>query len=355
MTDNTFLLYGANGYTGELITRYAAEYNLKPILAGRRKEAIEPIAKKYNLSFLVFDLNNSDQLKAALQNVQLVVHAAGPFEYTAKQMADACLETKTHYIDINGDIAVFEQLKKYDEKAKEKSIMIMPGAGFDVVPTDCLALFLKKKLPDANELKIAFATLGGQISHGTALTMASKIGEGGAERIKGKIVKVPLGKKGMWLILENKRLFFMQIPWGDISTGYFTTGIPNIATYSGISPRLYRVLKFQKSFNWLLRSSLVRGYIKKLIKKREPGPADDVREKAKTFVWAEVQNTKGEKMSAYLRTPEGYTLTIHSTLIIAKKILEGKFLAGYQTPAIVYGADLVLEVPQVQRIYNNSF
>jgi short subunit dehydrogenase-like uncharacterized protein len=349
MLNNSFLLYGANGYTGELIARYATEYNLKPILAGRRKEVIEPLALKYNLPYLVFDLNDHDALKAALQKVSLVVHAAGPFEFTAKQMVEACLETQTHYIDINGDIAVFELLKSYDAKAKQKGIMIMPGAGFDVVPTDCLSLFLKNKLPDAIELKIAFATVGGQISHGTALTMASKMGEGGAERRGGKIIKVPLGDKGMWLVLENKRLFFMQIPWGDVSTAYFTTGIPNIETYTGITPKLYKILKFQKAFNWLLRTSIIRNYINKQIKKREPGPSDEKREKAKTFVWAQVQNAKGEKATAYLKTPEGYTLTTHSTLLIAKKILEEKFLAGYQTPAIVYGADLIMEVPQVER------
>ena len=349
MSDNSFLLYGANGYTGELIARYAAEYNLKPILAGRRKEAVEPIANKYNLPYLVFDLNDSNFLKDALQKVSLVVHAAGPFEFTAKPMIEACLETQTHYIDINGDIAVFEFLKKYDAQAKEKGVMIMPGVGFDVVPTDCLALYLKKKLPDAKQLKIAFATIGGQISHGTALTMAGRIGEGGAERREGKIVRVPLGNKGMWLIIENKKLFFMQIPWGDISTAYFTTGIPNIETYTGITPKLYKILKFQKAFNWLLRTSVIRSFIKKQINKREPGPSDEKREKAKAIVWAQVQNTKGENATAYLTTPEGYTLTTHSTLIIAKKILEKKYLAGYQTPAIVYGADLILEVPQVKR------
>lgn len=349
MTNNSFLLYGANGYTGALIARYSAEYNLKPILAGRRKEAVESIAAKYNLPFLVFDLDDQASLKFALKKVSLVVHAAGPFEFTAKQMVEACLETGTHYIDINGDIAVFELLKTYDAKAKERGIMIMPGVGFDVVPTDCLSLFLKKKLPDANELKIAFATIGGQISHGTALTMASKMGEGGAERRGGKIVKVPLGQKGMWLVIENKRLFFMQIPWGDISTAYFTTGIPNIETYTGIPKKMYKILKFQKAFNWLLRNSFIKSIIKKQISKRERGPSDEKREKAKTLVWAQVQNTQGEKATAYLNTPEGYTLTTHSSLIIAKKILETKFLPGYQTPAVVYGADLVLEVPQVQR------
>ncbi len=163
MQQNSFLLYGANGYTGELIARHAHQYNLQPVLAGRRKEALAPLADRLNLAYRVIDLNDPQALEAALKEVKLVVHAAGPFEFTAKQMADACLQTGTHYLDINGDIKVFEMLKGYDEAAKHAGIMIMPGVGFDVVPTDCIALLLKKLLPDAIELKLAFATLGGGV------------------------------------------------------------------------------------------------------------------------------------------------------------------------------------------------
>ena len=240
MQSNTFLLYGANGYTGELIARYATKYNLQPILSGRKAELIEPLAQKLNLPFRIFELSDETALLAALQEVKVVVHAAGPFQFTAKQMIEACLKTGTHYLDINGDIAVFEMIKKYDAAAKKAGVMLLPGAGFDVVPTDCLALQLKKLLPDADSLKIAFASLGGGVSHGTAITMASKLGEGGAVRKGGKIVRTPLGQKGMWVDFGVKKLFVMTIPWGDISTAYFTTGIPDIEVYTGISKKIYR-------------------------------------------------------------------------------------------------------------------
>ena len=140
MQSNSFLLYGANGYTGKLIAKYAALYGLDPILAGRTEEAIKALADELKLPYKIIDLNNIVQLKAALQEVKVVVHAAGPFADTAKQMIDACLQTGTHYLDINGDITVFEMIKSFDTKAKEKNIILMPGVGFDVVPTDCMAL-----------------------------------------------------------------------------------------------------------------------------------------------------------------------------------------------------------------------
>ncbi len=347
---NQFLLYGANGYTGKLIAKLSSTYNLQPILAGRTEANIKPLADELQLPYRIVDLDNAAQLQSALSEVKLVLHAAGPYAYTAKQMIEACLQTGVHYIDINGDIAVFEMLKTYVAAAKEKNIMVMPGVGFDVVPTDCIALQLKNKMPDATHLKLAFASVGGGLSHGTAITMAGKIGEGGAARENGKIVKKPLGQKGMWIDFGQKKLFVMTIPWGDVSTAYTTTGIPNIETYTGMAPKVYRILKLQGAFNWLLRTEFVRNIIRKKIKAKPVGPSDEQRQKSSSLVWGEVSNAKGEKISAGISCLDGYTLTAHSSLLISKKILEGNFKTGYQTPAGCYGENLIMEVPGTKTI-----
>ena len=340
-----FLLYGANGYTGKLIAKIASTYSLQPILAGRTEANIKPLADELQLPYRIIDLDNKVQLKNALSEVKLVLHAAGPYVYTAKQMIEACLQTSVHYIDINGDISVFEMLKKYDAAAKEKNIMVMPGVGFDVVPTDCIALQLKNKMPDATHLKLAFASVGGGLSHGTAITMAGKIGEGGVVRENEKIVRKPLGQKGMWVNFGQKKLFVMTIPWGDISTAYTTTGIPNIETYTGMAPKVYRILKFQWAFNWLLRTEFVRNIIRKKIKAKPAGPSDEQRKNSSSFVWGEACNATGEKITTGISCLDGYTLTAHSSLLISKKILEGNFKTGFQTPAGCYGEDLIMEVP----------
>lgn len=349
MDTNSFLLYGANGYTGKLIAQLAKEYGLKPILAGRRAEVLEPLAKELNTTYHVVDLADTAKLESVLKEVPLVLHAAGPFNKTAKQMIDACLKTNTHYIDITGEIVVYEMAKKYNDAALKVGIMLMPGSGFDVVPTDCIALFLKNKLSDAIELKLAFASIGGGLSHGTAITMAQGMGEKSAERKDGKIVRVPLGHKGMWVDFGVKKLFVMSIPWGDISTAYSTTGIPNIVTYTGSSPKTFRMLKFQFLYNWLLRTSFMRNKAKKKINNKAAGPSDERRAKSKGLVWGEAKNANGQIAQARLIGPDGYTLTAHTSLIIAKKILAGNFKPGYQTPAGCYGADLVLEAPGIIR------
>jgi short subunit dehydrogenase-like uncharacterized protein len=346
---NSFLLYGANGYTGELIARYAAEYGLHPILAGRREEVLKPLAAKLNYSYKVFDVNDSIALLAALKEVKLIVNAAGPFQFTAKPIIEGCLQTGTHYIDVNGDISVFEFIKQYDDSAKQAGLMLLPGSGFDVVPTDCTALFLKKLLPDAITLKLAFANIGGGLSHGTATTMVNKLGQGGAVRKNGKIVPVPLGQKGMWVDFGIKKFFVMTIPWGDIATAYFTTAIPDIESYTAISLTVYRSLKLQGLFNWLLRTNFIRKVIKRKIDKRPAGPNDEQRSKAISLVWGQVSNSRGETKTVRMSSSDGYTLTMHSTLLIAQKIVQGNFKPGYQTPASAYGEDLVMEIPNVKR------
>lgn len=349
-----FLLYGANGYTGELIARFAAKYQLTPILAGRRKEAIEPLATKLGLPFLVFDLNDGKALRKALSDVKLVMHCAGPYDDTAKPVVEACLETQTHYIDLNGDLDVFEMIRTYDEQAKQNNVMLLPGAGFDVVPTDCIASTLKNKMPDATHLEIAFTILGSKLSRGTARTTVLKLGEPGAIRKNGIITPEAVGKRGRtieFITAESKsqKQFVMSIPWGDVSTAYFSTGIPNIISYTGMAKGVYMFNKAQFLFNWLLRTSFVRNLVRKIINSQSPGPDDTMRDNAVSLIWAQVRNAKGEIATATMQTPEAYSLTATSMLHIAKKILEGNYKAGYQTPSSAYGPDLIMEMQGVYR------
>ena len=351
MQTTSFLLYGANGYSGELIARFAQQYGLQPILAGRNRQAIASMAEKLNLSFRVADLNNPSALQDVLAGITLVVNAAGPYDITAKPMIEACMQANAHYVDLNGDTDVFETLQQYNASARQKNIMILPGAGFDVVPTDCLALWLKNRLPDANHLEIAFAIIGSGLSRGTSITTLQKLGMPGAVRKDGKLVPEPIGKRGMWIEFpeSNQRSFMMSIPWGDISTAYFSTGIFNIETYTGIGKATWIFLKGQILFNWLLRTSLVHRIIRKIINSKSPGPNDDKRDKAVSLIWGKVTNPQGRSLTARMRCPEAYSLTAFTVLLIAKKILEGNFKPGYQTPASAYGEDLIMEIPGVHR------
>ncbi len=343
---SNFLIYGANGYTGELITRYAAERGLNPILAGRNQAKVEALAKQYNFEFRVFDLDDSAKLDAALREVEFVLHCAGPFSLTSQKMVEACLRSKRHYLDITGEIAVFEAMAQLDKRAADAGIMIMPGVGFDVVPSDCLAKHLKDRLPSATHLTLAFYGLG-KISHGTQATMTMNVGSGGAIRQDGKITSVPAAYKTREIDFGAVKKLGVTIPWGDVSTAYYSTGIPNIEVYTVVPEPQMRLLKLSRYLGWLLAVKPINN----LLQSRIPagGPNDDERANGKTYLWGEATDADGKKVEARQQGAEGYTTTALTALKIAEKTLNGNFCAGFQTPAKCYGADLILEIEGVER------
>jgi len=342
--DKAFFIYGANGYTGELITRYAVERGLKPILAGRNAIAVETLAKTHRLDFRVFSLDEKDKLDAALREVEMVLHCAGPFSITSRPMVEACLRTGKHYTDITGEIAVFEACAAMDARAKEAGVMLMPGVGFDVVPSDCLAKHLKDMLPTATQLTLAFYGMG-RISHGTQATMTMNVGKGGAIRKDGKITAVPAAWKTREIDFGEVKKTGVTIPWGDVATAFYSTGVPNIEVYTIVPPSALKMMKLSRYLGWLLATKPAQNYLQKQIP--PGGPSDEERVKGKTLLWGEARDDSGNHVESRMQCPEGYTMTAEAALNIAQKILDGNLMPGYQTPAKAYGADLVLEIEGV--------
>lgn len=151
-----FIIYGANGYTGALIAREAVRRGMRPILAGRRADSIAGLAGELGLQHRAFSLDTRAKLDDAIRGNALVLHCAGPFKHTSRPMADACLRVGTHYLDITGEEQVFEMLAARDAEAKAARVVLFPGVGFDVVPSDCLAAHLKRRLPSATRLALGF-------------------------------------------------------------------------------------------------------------------------------------------------------------------------------------------------------
>jgi short subunit dehydrogenase-like uncharacterized protein len=345
MSEN-FLIYGANGYTGELITRFASEQGLKPILAGRNAEKIEALAKQYGFDFRVFDLNDAAKADAALQEVEFVLHCAGPFSITSAPMVEACLRNRRHYLDITGEIAVFEAMALLDKRAKDAGIMIMPGVGFDVVPSDCLAKHLKNRLPDATHLTLAFYGLG-RISHGTQATMTMNVGRGGAIRQNGEITSVPAAYKTREIDFGEIKKTGVTIPWGDVSTAFYSTEIPNIEVYTIVPDAQLTLLKLSRYLGWILATSPIQSILQSQIP--SGGPNDEERANGKTYLWGLASDADGNQVESRQFGMEGYTMTALTALKISEKILAGNFCTGFQTPAKCYGADLILEIEGIKR------
>jgi short subunit dehydrogenase-like uncharacterized protein len=344
MTDQTWLLYGANGYTGRLIAREAASRGQRPVLTGRNSEVIRALAKELHCCDRVFGLESVDDIITNLADVRAVLNCAGPFSNTAPPLLDACLRAKVHYLDITGEIDVIEAAAALDGRAREAGVTLLPAVGFDVVPSDCLAAMLAECLPSATHLVLAF-TGSGDVSPGTAKTLLEVMPGGGRARIDGKICRVPADWKKRAVPFPSGTREAVTIPWGDVASAYYSTAIPNIETYLAASPILARRSLMLHRFSRLLRFRTFRKVAQWLITRSLRGPSDDERGSTHVELWGQVSDGAGNVAEAALITPNGYTLTVHSALASVEQLLAGNVLSGFLTPSQAFGKDFVLTLP----------
>ncbi|MEX2180338.1 MAG: saccharopine dehydrogenase NADP-binding domain-containing protein [Gemmatimonadaceae bacterium] len=343
------LIYGSTGYTGRLIVAEALARGLRPTLAGRSADTVRAQAESLGLEWRAATIDDPAALDAALAGANVVLHCAGPFARTWRAMSDACLRRRAHYLDITGEVAVFEGLAGRDAEAQAAGVMLLPGVGFDVVPSDCLAAHLARRLPNAVRLSLAFRALGGA-SRGTLMTMVNGLGTPGAVRRNGRITPVPAA----W---HTRRIDFgdgeprdaTTIPWGDVSTAYHSTGIPDIAVYVSMRPALRRAAIASRWLGPVLRSDIVRRALAARVRHGPAGPTDAERARGVSLLWGEAVAANGERVEARLRGASGYTLTAQSAVHLATKALGGLAPAGFQTPSRAYGADVILDIPGVTR------
>ncbi|MCU0499805.1 MAG: saccharopine dehydrogenase NADP-binding domain-containing protein [Anaerolineae bacterium] len=353
----TWLLYGATGYTGRLIIEEAIARGHRPILAGRSVTKLKPLSERYGLDYRAFDLDSTNRVAAHLKDsgAQLVLHAAGPFIFTAPPMLSACLAAGLHYLDITGEIPVFENTFAAHNQAVQAGIVCMSGVGFDIVPSDCLIKYVSDQLPDATDLAIAIdalspaeAELG--VSAGTAKTMLHMLPKGNLIRRGGQLIRADLGAHTDLFPFPHGERLAMAIPWGDLSTGYRTSGgIPNITTYLTFSPAQISAIK---RVSYVLRQALkidpVRHWIERQIDQNVPGPSAQRRQTGRSYVYARAINATGKIVQATLTTPEGYEFTKIAAVRCVERVLDSD-LSGALTPALAFGADFVLELGASER------
>jgi short subunit dehydrogenase-like uncharacterized protein len=345
-----FLLYGATGYTGELIARRAAAAGLRPTLAGR-SSAVAALASELGLPHRTVSLDDVRTLGEVVHRHPLVLNCAGPFVHTFRPLVESCLRQHAHYLDITGEIEVFERLALRDPDARRAGIMLLPGVGFDVVPSDCLAAHVASHLPDGTHLEIAVQGIG-RASRGTTRTMLEHMGRGsgGAVRRGGKIVSIPPGSRTREVDFGRGPVRVTSMPWGDVSTAWHSTRIPDIDVYMALPESTQRALRWSGALMPLVRTAPVRGVLDALVRRGPAGPSAEERARGESRFWAEVRDERtGERASARLVGPEGYELTVRTAMECVRRVLAGEARAGFQTPSSAFGADFVLGVEGVRR------
>ena len=343
----SWMLYGAYGYTGKLIAQEAKDRGHSPVLAGRSAENLIPLAEELNLDYVVMDLKNENNLKANIEGFDLVFNSAGPFKFTSAPMVKACLKASTSYMDITGEIPVFEQNFKYDDQAIEKGIAIISGVGFDVIPTDCLVKYVSDKIKNPISLDIGITAMSNP-SPGTLKTMLAHFDIGQLVRRNGNLI--PLEKDYIRKIrFSDKERMVRPVTWGDLSTAYRTTGIPNITTYFPMPKRLPSLFEFiGVSKTAMINDEKSRKKVNRWVEENIYGPDEFKRQTFRCYIWASVKNDKGLKAQSWLETMESYRFTAVAGVSCVEKIFELE-PEGALTPALAFGDDFILEIPETKR------
>ncbi|UGT58704.1 saccharopine dehydrogenase family protein [Nocardia asteroides] len=338
------MIYGANGYTGGLLAAAAVAAGHAPVLAGRTGEAITRLGDRLGVPARVAVLTDPAALDAALADVSVVAHCAGPFSATSAPMVDACLRTGTHYVDLTGEVDVFEAIYARHDEAVAARVALVPGVGFDVVPTEHLAVRLAAQLPAATDLDIALISRGG-FSAGTLLTALEGVGLGGRVRGGGELVAVPMSHRSVRVPTTRGTVVAHSVALGDISAAYRSTGIPNITDFTAVplgaaagvaEPVLRRVLGIR------LVQRAVAGAIRTLVS----GPSDARRTETRSELWARAIAPDGRTASAGLVVSNTYDFTAASALAAVERLLAGTPVApGAWTPSQAFGADFLREIP----------
>lgn len=341
------LIYGATGYTGGLVVEEAVRVGLRPKLAGRSHDKLASAAKKYGLEWLAIDLNDRAALHRGVAGTTAVLLIAGPFSKTGEQMMDACLAAGTHYFDLCGEIAVLEKTAARDAQAKARGIMLLSGAGFDVVPSDCLIAHVKQRLPDADTLTLSIGGLA-VMSRGTARAFMESIAKGTLVRRGGKLVELDRALRST-CDFGNGPKPTIAVGWGDVSTAWWSARVPDITAYFEVAPELEQIASMSPLTRRLLSTRPGQWLLNKQIDRRPPGPTAEQGRTLRTTLVAEASSAGGGRAVSRMTAPEGYRLTALAAVEIARRILAGDARPGYQTPATMYGPDLATSLPGVAR------
>lgn len=346
MKTSPWMIYGATGYTAKLIIELCLKEGIAPVLAGRNYLQLEAMGKQYGLETRCFGLENTDEVAHQIRDLKLVLHCAGPYSKTSQPMLEGCLKSKVNYLDITGEWPVFERIFAQDALCKEAGISAIPGVGFDVVPTDCLAAKVAAAVPDAKFLRLGFVGVGAKLSPGTAKTAAESLGADSIVRENGKLVPIAPFSRSLDINFGKKTLACYAIPWGDVVTAFASTKIPNIAVYSYFPHSVARSMRLiNRLGKKILQHAATQSLFKQSISYMVKGPDEQQRMNSFMLLWAEVESADGRRYALRAKVPEGYTFTAVAALASVKRVLRGDCGKGALTPSLAFGADFLDSLP----------
>jgi short subunit dehydrogenase-like uncharacterized protein len=342
------LIYGATGFTGALVTRVALELPAELVLAGRDPARIEAVARPLGLAFRAFGLDRPTEIVDALADIDVVLNSAGPLVDTAAPLIEGCLASRAHYLDVTGELSVFVEAQRHDAAARQRGVMIMPGAGFWIVASDCLAADVANLLPGAKYLRLGCS--GSEMfSRGSLRTVFRAMRGQIFIRRSGRLCSVPIGRLERRFDFGDGEQASTAVSLPDVFTAYFTTGVPNIEAYleAGLLGRTVGMIGV--GLTAAVGAIGLRQLLDLGLAAWPERPSDSVRTNARQTLVMEAEDGWRRTRRIRLQTSDGYTFTAAAAAAVARRVIEGDFAPGFQTPGKLYGPELALSIPNTYR------
>lgn len=342
------VVYGASGYAGGLIAAALEAAGAKPILAGRDDGRLDKVARPLGLPHRAVAATDGEAIQALLSPGDVLVNCAGPFALTAGPLARACIARHAHYVDLATEPQVIEALAGLDAAARRAGIGLLPAAGIDAVPGDCLVASLKTRIPKAHRLALAFQGFD-LLSRGSAAAGLDEVGRGVLVRRRGELAEIPSGSLARRIDFGNGAVDCLAVSRGDLAVIGRASGLPNIDVYLPTDGGLKAMAKVTSGVGALFGDRAVKGLLSALVRSMPDGPSEAQRAGRQVLFWAELSDDQGFQVIGRLRCPEGYTFTQRSVAAIVERALAGRLPAGFQTASKAFGADFVLDIEGVSR------
>jgi short subunit dehydrogenase-like uncharacterized protein len=342
------LVYGATGYTARLVIEALLRADIRPVLSARKLAPLKTLAEKLGLPYVAAQLDEPGSLSAALQGMRVVLNVAGPFVQTAAAVARACLVAGAHYLDISGEVDALSSLSKLHTVARERGVMLMPGVGFDIVPSDCLCAYTASKVPSVRRLRVAVSGLE-LASPGSLKTLVYELGRRTRVRRGGELVDIMPGELRRQFDFGAGPKPCVAVSWGDLITAPVTTGATDVETYFELTWALAATLQANRQFGWFYRLPWVQQALRGSLSIGGGGPTAEQMATRRAAIVVEAEGPGG-RASNRLVTPEAYTLTAATAAAIAVRVLSGDVEVGFQTPGRIFGPDFILRFAGVTRV-----
>ena len=341
------LVYGAYGYTARLFLPRLKQLGVDFVVAGRDAARTETIGAELGVPSRVFALDDPQRVDQGLEGIGVVLNAAGPFMYTTGPMLDGCLRKGVHYLDLSGEVEPLSRAAEAGELARHLGLMVLPAIGFDVVPSDCLAVHVASRLKGATRLTLHIAA-SNLMSHGSGVTLAENIGIPVHTRRNGRLEQMRLRTQMRWVDFGSGQRPTVAVSWGDIVTAYHSTGIQNIEVYFEATSFRLAAVAINQYWGWLLRSAAANAWFRAYAGQLPAGPTEEERARERSTIVVEAESAT-RVVRSRIETPEAYQFTAATVTRIVRDVMAGHRRPGFQTPAKLFGPDFVLEFEGVTR------